>query len=113
MPVHLVFLFLFQSGLAFAFTFFIGRVILGGSTAESAERIKSGMRKMRLLALLLAVLLAPVFFIAYYKSLPEGKSWTLAAWPAAWIFMILFAVVIALTLVIRSPDKRPEAAGND
>lgn len=110
MPAHLLFLFIFQSGLAFAFTWFIARVILSGSTEEGRLALQSGMRKVRLIVVILTCVLTPAFFFAYLKSLPEGKSWTLAAWPAAWICMILLSVVIALSLVIRAPAKPSEGS---
>ena len=100
MSFHLIFLFLFQSGLAFAFSYFIARILLGSNEAEGRGRMLAGMRKVRIGVLLMALVLPPVMFAAYYKSLPEGKSVSLAVWPAAWIGMILLAVVIALSIAM-------------
>ena len=105
MPVHLIFLFLFQSGLAFAFSYFIARILLGSNEAEARAQMLAGMRKVRLGVAVMAVGLPPVMFAAYYKSLPDGKSASLALWPAAWIFMILLAVVLALSVAMwRMPE---------
>lgn len=98
MPFHLIFLFLLQSGLAFAFSFFIVRIILGGSEGESREKSRTVIRKTRNVVLGFSVILPPVMFFAYYKSLPPGQSTSLAVWPAAWILMILGAVVLALSV---------------
>lgn len=100
MSFHLIFLFAFQSGLAFAFSYFISRILLGGLEGAGRDSMLRGMRKMRLIAAAFAVLLPVVMFIAYYKSLPEGQPVSLAVWPAVWIFMILAAVVLAMTLAM-------------
>ncbi|HKJ91451.1 MAG TPA: hypothetical protein VJ960_09990 [Oceanipulchritudo sp.] len=101
MPVHLIFLFLFQSGLAFAFSYFIARIVLGGSEKDPPERIKRGIRTVRRIAAGACLILPPLMFIAYFQSLPEGKPTALAIWPAAWILMILAAVVLALSIALR------------
>jgi len=101
MGVHLIFLFLFQSGLAFAFSYFIVRVLLGGNEGESRDRLLRGIRKMQWIAAGLAVVMAPAMFFAYLKSLPEGQSISLAVWPAVWILMILLAVILALGMASR------------
>lgn len=109
MSVHLIFLFLFQSGLAFAFSYFIARILLGSNEAESREGMLAGMRKIRALVAILTLVLPPVMFVAYFKSLPEGKSISLAIWPAVWIGMILLAIVLALTIaMLRKPETPPE-----
>ena len=105
MPVHLIFLFLFQSGLAFAFSYFISRIVLGGGDKEPPEGIQRGLRTIRLIAVGASLILPPLMFIAYFQSLPEGKSTALALWPAAWIFMILAAVVLALSIALRQATK--------
>jgi len=106
MPVHLIFLFLFQSGLAFAFSFFIAKVLLDGVADPASSSLPGGIRLVRNGALGLAVVLAPLMYVAYYNSLPEGKPATLAAWPAAWIFMILAAVAAALETALSRHRKR-------
>ena len=108
MPFHLIFLFLFQSGLALAFTYFISRVLLGSAEGENPERVKAGMRKVSIGVGVLMIFLPVVMFFAYFKSLPEGKSFTLALWPALWIFMILLGIVLGIVLaLVRKPSERP------
>lgn len=104
MSVHLIFLFLFQGGLAFAFTYFIARVLLGGAD-QDGSRMAGGIRKIRLVVLGSALVLPLAMFAAYYKSLPEDASTSLALWPAAWILVILLAVVAALSLALQRADK--------
>jgi hypothetical protein len=101
MPVHLIFLFIFQGGLAFIFTYVLASVLLKTRDTESRDRAISGIRKIRLIILASAVILPPAMFAAYYGSLPEGKSYTVALWPAGWILVILLAVITALTIAIR------------
>lgn len=101
MPVHLLFLFLFQSALAFAFSYFIARVIISGSEDDSRDTLIRGISKVRNIALVGAFVLPAAMFVAYYNSLPEGKPATIALWPAGWIFMIMLAVVLALSLAGR------------
>jgi hypothetical protein len=104
MPVHLIFLFLFQSALAFAFSYFIARIIISGSEDESRESLLRGIGKVRNIALAGSVILPAAMFVAYYNSLPEGQPASMALWPAGWIFMIMLAVVIALSLAGRLPN---------
>ncbi|MFO7723965.1 MAG: hypothetical protein R6V45_00330 [Oceanipulchritudo sp.] len=105
MPVHLIFLFLFQSGLAFAFSYFIARIVLGGVDKEAPEGIKRGIRIIRRIACGACLILPPLMFLAYFQSLPEGQPAALAVWPAAWILMILAAVVLALTIALHQASK--------
>lgn len=100
MSFHLIFLFLFQSGLAFAFSYFIAKIVVSGCGEEALPGLRRGLRWIALIVLTCAIALPPVMFYAYYKALPEGKPASIALWPAVWIFMILGAVVLALTLVI-------------
>jgi cytochrome bd-type quinol oxidase subunit 2 len=109
MPIHLIFLFLFQSGLAFAFSYFMASILLGSNEGEDRERMLSGMRKVMIGVAVLAIALPPVMFTAYFKSLPEGQPTNLAVWPAAWIFMILLAVLLALTV---ATSRRPRGGDN-
>lgn len=101
MPAHLIFLFLFQSALAFAFSYFIARIIISGSEQESRDKLLRGIGRIRNIALAGTVILPAAMFVAYYNSLPEGKPATIALWPAGWIFMIMLAVVLALSLAAR------------
>lgn len=101
MPVHLLFLFLFQSALAFAFSYFIARIIISGSEEDSRESLLCGIRKVRNIALAGSAILPAAMFVAYYNSLPEGQPAAIALWPAGWIFMIMLAVVVALTIAAR------------
>lgn len=100
MSAHLIFLFLFQSGLAFAFSYFITRILLGGNEGPARESMLTGIRKIRLIVAVSAVILPLAMFVAYKQSLPEGQSLALAVWPAVWIFMILLAVILALSLAM-------------
>lgn len=109
MPVHLIFLFLFQSGLAFAFSYFIVKVLLDGAPDPASSTLPKGVRLVRNGALGTALILSPLMFFAYFKSLPEGKPATLAVWPAAWIFLILVAVAGALETALRRSVKREDA----
>jgi cytochrome bd-type quinol oxidase subunit 2 len=104
MPVHLIFLFFFQGGLAFMFTFVLATVLLKTRDSESRERAVRGIRRIRLIILGATAILPVAMFAAYYGSLPEGKSYTVALWPAAWILVILLAVVAALTIAIRKKE---------
>ena len=107
MGPDLIFLFLFQSGLAFAFSYFIARIMIGNSVGESRQRMVRAMRKIQWIAAALALFMAPAMFFAYLKSLPEGQPVSLAVWPAVWILMILLAVIVALGLASR---KKPADA---
>ncbi len=100
MGVHLIFLFLFQSGLAFAFSFFIARIMLGGNKGEARESLKRGIRKIQWIVGGVALVLTPAIFFAYLESLPEGQPVSMAVWPAVWILMILAAIVLALGLAV-------------
>lgn len=110
MPAHLVFLFLFQSGLAFAFSYFICRLILRGSTDASRPGLLVIVQRIRRFFLIAALILPPAMFLAYYKSLPEGEPGTIAAWPAVWILLILLAVPTALWFASRTVAPRPPSA---
>jgi hypothetical protein len=107
MSANLIFLFLFQSGLAFAFSYFITRILLGGHEGDSVDSMKAGIKKVRWVVVASALVLPAAMFVAYFKSLPEGQSIALAIWPAVWILMILLAVILALTLAMRKRDNRP------
>lgn len=109
MSFHLIFLFLFQSGLAFAFSYFIAKIVLNGCDEESLPKLRRGLGIICGLTVVSAIALPPVMFFAYYKALPEGKPANIALWPAVWIFMILAAVVLALSLVIWK--SAPQHAG--
>lgn len=108
MPAHLVFLFLFQSGLAFAFSFFICRLILRGADSARRPSLLRIVRRIRIIFLSAALILPPAMFLAYYKSLPEGEPGSIAAWPAVWMLLILLAVPLALWMAGR---KLPDATG--
>ena len=104
MGPHLIFLFLFQSGLAFAFSYFIARIMIGNNEGESRLKMLRGIRKIQWIAAALALFMAPAMFFAYLKSLPDGQPVSLAVWPAVWILMILLAVIVALGMASR---KKP------
>jgi hypothetical protein len=105
MTSHLLFLFLFQGGIAFAFTYFIARVLLDGLAGEARDRMLKGMGKVRLLMIACALFFPAAMFGAYYKSLPEGESTGLALLPALWILVIMLALVAGLTLAMLRPQK--------
>jgi len=105
MPVHLLFLFVFQSGLAFAFTLFIAKILLKGESDAGPLHLIAGMRKLRNIIAVVTLILPPAMFFAYYHSLPDGQSTGVAIWPSAWIFMILLALVLALTVAMNQHDK--------
>lgn len=86
------------------FTFVLATVLLNSRDHESRERSIRGIRWIRLIFLGASAILPVAMFAAYYGSLPEGKSFTVALWPAAWILVILLAVVIALSIAIRKKD---------
>lgn len=100
MPTHLVFLFIFQSGLAFAFSYFISRILIQGAKAEARPPLLRIISRIQRVFLVAGLFLPPAMFLAYYKSLPEGEPTTIALWPAIWIFMILAAVPTALQLAV-------------
>lgn len=108
MPAHLVFLFIFQSGLAFAFSYFICRLILRGADPARRPGLLRIVQRIRTVFLSAALILPPAMFLAYYKSLPDGQPGSIAAWPAAWMLLILLAVPLALWLAGRN---LPDATG--
>lgn len=101
MSAHLIFLFLFQGGIAFGFSYVIIRVMMGGLKDDSRQRMVAGLGKIRLLILGSAVIFPLAMFSAYYKSLPEGQPVSLAVWPAIWILVILLALVGGITIGMR------------
>ena len=105
MSPHLIFLFLFQGGLAFAFSYFIVRVLLGGSDPAGRENILKGMKTIRKLLIVCTLILPAAMFAAYFKSLPEDASISLAVWPAVWIFVIMAALIAAMSMAMNRPDK--------
>ncbi len=102
MSAHLIFLFLFQGGIAFAFSYFIVRVLLGGLDVDGRRRMVAGIRKIRMLILGASILFPLAMFAAYYKSLPAEQPVSLAIWPAVWILVILLALVTGLTWGMRT-----------
>lgn len=86
------------------FTYVLASVLLQTRDADSRQRAVHGIRKIRLIIIGASLLLPVAMFAAYYGSLPEGKSYTVALWPAAWILVILLAVILALSIAIRRKD---------
>lgn len=82
------------------FSFVLASVLLNNRDSESRQRIARGVRWVRAIALGSSAVLPVAMFAAYYGSLPEGQSYTVALWPAAWILVILMAIVIALSIAI-------------
>ena len=106
MPTYLLFLFLFQGGLAFVFTYFIAILILKGSADGDSQKSLKVIRKLRNSISIGAILIPLAMFVAFYKSLPEDQPTNVAIWPALWIFVILASVVLALTVaIVRRPDQ--------
>lgn len=101
MSAHLIFLFLFQGGIAFGFSYFIVRVMMGGLGDHARKRMVAAIRKIRLLILGTAVIFPLAMFSAYYKSLPEEQPISLAIWPAIWILVILLALAGGLSMGMR------------
>ena len=107
MSAHLIFLFFFQGGLAFAFSYFIVRVLVTGLDQVGRDRLVKGMNKIMVLGILASVILPLAMFGAYYKSLPEGQSIALAIWPAIWILVIMVALLIGTSMGMRAkPNKK-------
>jgi hypothetical protein len=108
MSTNLIFLFFFQGGLAFAFSYFIMRVMVTGLDQDGRDRMIKGMKKVTLLGILASVVLPLAMFGAYYKSLPEGQSIALAIWPAVWILVIMVALLIGISMGMRAkpPNKQ-------
>ena len=100
MSFHLLFLFVFQGAIAFAFTYVIARVLLGGIDGEARRGMLKGMARIRLLILVCALILPAAMFAAYFKSLPEGQPTSVALLPAIWILLILLALLGALSLAM-------------
>jgi len=95
----LLFLFVFQSALAFAFTLFIVRVVTGGEPNPVVTRVRN-------ISLPFAILIPAAASLVFLKSLPEGEPAIKALFPALWIFMIFSALVLALTIGNRKWKSR-------
>ena len=108
MSAHLIFLFFFQGGLAFAFSYFIVRVLLGGLDADAHKRMIHGMQKIRLLVIFASLVLPLAMFGAYYKSLPEGQSVPLAIWPAVWILVIMLALIVGISVGMHTRPRKSD-----
>jgi hypothetical protein len=108
MSAHLIFLFFFQGGLAFAFSYFIVRVMVTGLNQDGRDRMIKGMNKIMLLGILASVVLPLAMFGAYYKSLPEGQSIALAIWPAIWILVIMVALLIGISMGMRAKPNNKQ-----
>ncbi len=102
MSTNLIFLFFFQGGLAFAFSYFIVRVMVTGLDQDSRKRMRKGMNKIMLMGVLASIVLPLAMFGAYYKSLPEGQSIALAIWPAVWILVIMVALLTGISMGMRA-----------
>ena len=108
MSGQLILLFLFQAGLALAFTWFISRVLIGDAAGEARERLQRVLCRARLAVLALAALLPAVLFAVYARSLPEDQPLALALWPALWMLLILTGVAAGLTLALRARAGKEE-----
>ncbi|MCC5834928.1 MAG: hypothetical protein JJU20_09370 [Opitutales bacterium] len=93
MPFFLVFVFLMMSGIAFVFAWFFAEVVFRDSPDRSLQRFRNGLA-------LFTLVFPNVSFGLYYASLPEGESWVTAFYPALWIFMVLGAIVLGVTVAL-------------
>lgn len=106
MSAHLIFLFFFQGGLAFAFSYFIVKVVLSGLDADTHKRMIQGMQKIRLVVIFSSLVFPLAMFGAYFKSLPEGQSVALAIWPAIWILVIMLALIVGISVGMRTRTRQ-------
>jgi len=98
MSVHLIFLFVFQSGLGFAFAYFITSVIAKESEGNTILMVRNILIGINLFFTAFA-------FLVYKKSLPEGESIKTAVWPAMWIFVVTSGIILGITFAFRSVRK--------
>jgi len=99
MPVMLVVLFLFQGGLAFAFSYFVCTMVLAD---EEGFRTAAGIvRKVRTATIGFCVLFPPLLYLVFLKSLPADEPTNVAFWPALWMLILLVSVALALTVALK------------
>jgi hypothetical protein len=103
MSGFLLLLFVFQSGLACAFTFFITRLVLqGGQDGGGAAQRKPLPYGWLLGCGAAASCIIPLLvFGAFLASLPEDAERSIAVWPAVWVAMIMFGGWTGAALAIR------------
>ncbi|NBD39389.1 MAG: hypothetical protein GVY10_12555 [Verrucomicrobia bacterium] len=106
MPAMLLVLFLFQGGLAFAFSYFVCTMVLAD---EDGFRTAAGIvRKVRGATVAFSVLFPPLLYFVFLKSLPEDKPASLAFWPALWMLILLLSVALALSIALKRSAAKLE-----
>lgn len=91
MSPDLIFVFLFMSGLAFAFAFFFAGIVFRETPVRTIRRFRNGLAVFTLFFPVVA-------FLLYRASLPEDGHWITAFYPALWTAMVLAAMVAGLTV---------------
>lgn len=102
----LLLVFLFQSGLACAFTVFIVRLVVRGTPQSECRKTLKGLRRLRNGMAVFALLLPVLVCGAFLASLPDGEPRSGALWPSLWAGMIMGAVALALAIVTREFGER-------
>lgn len=105
MSGFLLLLFLFQSGLAFAFTLFLVRLICRGTPDEELNKTARGLRWFRNGVAIFSLIIPLLVFLAFWASLPPDAEMMTAVWPAVWIAMILAAITMALAVGSHNPSR--------
>lgn len=94
MSPDLIFVFLFMSGLAYAFAFFFAGIVFRETETKKVRRFRNGLAVFTLFFPCIA-------FLLYRASLPEGGHWTTAFYPALWTAMVLAAMVLGISVARR------------
>lgn len=97
MPIYLVFVFLLMSGIAFAGAWFFTESVFRESPQRSLLMFRNGLT-------LFALIFPVAIYGVYFASLPAGETWITAFYPALWIFMVLIAVVLGMTVALARRD---------
>lgn len=94
MTADLIFVFIFMSGLGFAFAYFFAGIVFRENSVKNIRRFRNGLAAF-------ATFFPVVAFLLYKASLPEGEHWIIAFYPALWTAMVLFAMVLGITFARR------------
>lgn len=103
----LLVVFLFQSGLAYAFSYFVCLMVIG--EPENFHQTRSILLKVRTGVVFLAIIFPSALFLAFWFSLPDDRPVTMAALPALWLFMIITSVGVAITRALAKARTEAEA----
>lgn len=95
MPPDLIFVFIFMSGLGFAFAYFFAGIVFRESPVRNIRRFRNGLA-------IFTLIFPWIAFGLYRASLPEGEHWITAFYPALWIGMVLAAMVVGITVARRN-----------